>query len=313
MTTMTHATMTHASERARRSGLRESGAVLIEFALVALVFYLLFAATVAFGRTVQASQVVQDAARLLARELSLRALPAATTFDEALVLTQDELFNPNWLVVDLEAVAAAGFGGDVDAFFDTLPLVNRALRPAMVFDRPTVDGVPRRLLRAPGALLGADPAFAPGHGFTVGVPIVVDRRGDGVERIAWRAVVEEIAAGSFALSPADPSATGLAAVRIQLPVQAAGLSGYREAPRQDPGAPPAPNGALVIDADDASVVADGVPPGVFLGGRLGGRGDSFSTYEGPFGLGRQAALGRSVRPFRRVVLGQALYRRELVE
>jgi len=37
-------------------------------------------------------------------------------------------------------------------------------------------------------------------------------------------------------------------------------------------------------------------------------------YAGTFGLGRQLALaGRTVRPFRKVVSAQAIYRREVVE
>jgi hypothetical protein len=101
---------------------------------------------------------------------------------------------------------------------------------------------------------------------------------------------------------------GLAAVRINYPYQAAMLSGFQ------PSLPTAtdplpPNMSNPILADDGSVREANSAPGGLVddGGQVG-------TYAGPFGLGRQLALaGRTVRPFRKLVSAQAIYRREVVE
>ena len=52
----------------------DAGQSLVEFGLVALVSYLLLAAIIEFGRVLFAAQLVQDAARVGARELSLTPL-----------------------------------------------------------------------------------------------------------------------------------------------------------------------------------------------------------------------------------------------
>src|SRR6185436_6355611 len=63
---------------------RERGAVLVEFALILIAFYLLFAGTFEIGRMVFSAQILQNAARVGARELALIPLPATYTFDKAL-------------------------------------------------------------------------------------------------------------------------------------------------------------------------------------------------------------------------------------
>jgi len=162
-----------ATGSAGRRGPYERGAALVEFALIGLVLYLLLAALLSFGTMVQAAQVAQDTARLAARELALTPLPAVTSFEEALALTRDRVFDPNQLVVDLDAVADSGM--DLDEHFASMPLVNRALRPVFVFDQ--VGG--RRLLRFPGALLLSPEPTAFNAGLTVGVPQIVDRSDAG--------------------------------------------------------------------------------------------------------------------------------------
>lgn len=275
----------------------ERGAALVEFALVALVFYLLVAGTVELGRLVFVAQVAESAARTAAREFALAPLPAEYSLAAAYADPLYEpivrrVFDPDRLVIDLDALPP---GGSVDAAFDdpAMPAVNRALRPAMIFDRPVVGGVERRLLRLPGALI-----VAPGSpsGFSVAVPRVVERAEDGTETIEWLPVLEEIG-NSFPLA-ADGSG-GLAAIRLNIPFQAAALSAWR------PGAdPPAVAGTPIV-ANDAGVAELGAAPGALA---LAGGGPS--TYGGPFGLGAQLALGQKVRPFRRLVTGQAVFRRE---
>ncbi len=42
-------------------------------------------------------------------------------------------------------------------------------------------------------------------------------------------------------------------------------------------------------------------------------GAGFGPYAGPSGLGQQAALGKVVRPFRKVLSAQAIFRRVIFE
>ena len=317
------------------------GAALVEFALVSLVLYLLLAGTVEFGRMMFAANAVQDAARVAARELAVAPIQANVTFDYALtcdpagdpnclVDLRRRIFDPACLVVDLDDPAVAS---DPEGFFAAMPVVNKALRTLMITEpsRPN-------LLRYPGALLsdgggagcsavGPNGAAGP-TGFTVGIPLV-ESRDAGAETITWVPVLQEIRAGRDVDCPArgpfsliylaaqddcgplgaDPMPDrGLAAVRINYPYQAAMLSGFRSSPPTATDPLP-PNIANVIVADDGSVQQTNAAPGgpVDDGAPIG-------PYAGPFGLGRQLALaGKTVRPFRRLVSAQAIYRREVFE
>jgi hypothetical protein len=72
-------------------------------------------------------------------------------------------------------------------------------------------------------------------------------------------------------------------LRINYPFQAATLSAYtvNDSGQQAP----------VVTSEDGDV----------------------GPYAGADGLGRQAALGKTVRPFRRVLSAQAIFRREIFE
>jgi hypothetical protein len=101
---------------------------------------------------------------------------------------------------------------------------------------------------------------------------------------------------------------GLAAVRVNYPYQAALLSGFRTSV---PTAidPLPPNISTPIFADDSSVQQLNSTPGGLLDddGAIG-------PYAGPFGLGRQLALaGQTLRPFRKLITAQAIYRREVFQ
>jgi len=63
-----------------------------------------------------------------------------------------------------------------------------------------------------------------------------------------------------------------------------------------------------VEADDSLVSELNSPNGspVDPGGEAG-------PYEGQFGLGRQLAWGTSLRPYRRLISTQAVYRREVFE
>ena len=320
---------------------RERGAALVEFALVSLVLYLLLAGTIEFGRLMFDANALQDVARVAARELALAPVRANATFDYALscdavadpdclVDLKSRIFDPACLVVDLSDPAVAG---DPDGFFAAMPVVNRALRTLMITEpqRPN-------LLRYAGALLDdasglACSAIGPNGqaaatGLTVGIPLIEARDANGVESITWVPVVQEIRAAGDAECPsrgpfsliylaiedacgpleADPLPDrGLAAVRINYPYQAATLSGFQPSAPTDVDPLP-PNIGNFITADDGAVQQNNAAPGSPLDdGAIG-------PYAGAFGLGRQYALaGRTVRPFRKLISVQAIYRREVVE
>ena len=320
----------------------ERGAALVEFALVSFVLYLMLAGAIDFGRLMFSANAVQDVARVAARELAVAPIRANATFDYALSCdpTSDpnclidlkrRVFDPACLVVDLDDPAVAP---DPDGFFASMPVVNRALRTLMISDpsRPN-------LLRYAGALVSDDtgaPCSAVGPsgqaaptGLTIGIPLVNSRDGSGVETITWVPVVEEIrslqdsncpARGPFSLVylagadvcgplTADPIPDrGLAAVRINYPYQAAMLSGFRSSPPTATDPLP-PNLSNPIAADDASVQQNNAAPGSPIDDPT-----AVGTYTGQFGLGRQLALaGQAVRPFRKLISAQAIFRREVFE
>ena len=327
--------MIRCSPTRRPAGVRRAqrGAALIEFALVSFVLYLLLAGAIDFGRLMFTANAIQDVARVAARELAVAPLAANATFDDALSLDDVKLrvFDPACLVVDL---ADPAVGADPDGFFAAMPVVNRALRALMITEpsRPN-------LLRYAGALLSDDagaPCGAVGPngqaaptGFTVGIPLVGSRDATGVETIVWVPVVEEIRAaqdlncpsrGPFSLvytaaldacGPlgADPvTDRGLVAVRINYPYQAAMLTGFRSLPPTNTDPLP-PNVSSPIVADDGSVQQNTAAPGGLIDDQT-----PVGAYAGPFGLGRQFALaGQTVRPFRKLISAQAIFRREVFQ
>ena len=277
----------------------ERGGVMIEFALVSLILYLLLGATITFGLMFQSSQVAQDVARLAARELALTPLPAGITFEAALTATSDSIFDPNQLVVDLDELDSEGL--TLDQYFATAPVVNRALRSVFIYDQ--VPG--RRLFRFPGALLNSPVTTEVNGGFTVGVPLVVARAGTGEETIRWVPVVEEVRAdpddpttGSFSASSTS-SDRGLVALRINIPYQSTAFSSF-DGPTTWP---PDPNWHTANQANDDGVVVQAGSAPQFGTLRDPGQVQTFEegwVYEGRYGLGRQEALAQKLRPYRRV-------------
>ena len=287
------------AQRARR------GSALVEFALVALAFYLLVAAVITFGQLLHAAQVAQDAARAGSRELALMALPADLTFEDALARddVRERVFDPDLLVIDLDAIPN---GQDLEEYVATFPVVNRSLRPAMIFDLVEINGATRRFMRCPGALVESPGAPT---GLTVAVPLVVSRTSTGTETIRWVPVVEEVrpdaddpTSGPFSVANPDG---GLVALRINLPYQSSAMASFQS----DPDDPFAPNGDSPNVANDGGVQteAGSTPPG----GLTAGNSIASPTYSGPYGLGKLQLLGKEIRPFRRVVTAQAIFRREV--
>jgi hypothetical protein len=282
--------------------------VIVEFALTALVLSLLLATTIDFGRLMFSAQQIQDVARVAARELAVTPLPANTTFRCALQneTVRQRIFDPGFLVLDTL---------DVEAFLqrDDVPIVNKALVPLMIHD----NAGGRNVIRYPGALV--EDGSAP-SGWTVKIPLVEQPRGtDGVETVTWVDVVEEMCASDpLQQDCANPPASscpfsltssaqqhGLVALRINYPYQAAAMTGFQTA-----GGPFDPNIANPIQANDGGVTetnSEARP------GDLVGAPDEVGPYAGRFGLGRQLAfaLPGGVRPFRKLVAAQAIYRREV--
>ncbi len=276
---------------------RERGAVLVEFGFIALLMYLLVAVTVDFGRLFFTAQTVQDAARSSARELSVIPLPPAITFAQAMADAdvRARVFQPEHLVIDLDAIPG---GLTLDDFFATLPVLNQMLRSLMIFEE--FGG--RRLLRYPGALISA----GTGTGLSVAIPFVESRDGNGIETIRWVDVIEEIThplfGGVFSLNSPSPQ-RGLVAIRINYPYQASMMSAYL--PTGQPIG--TPNLSNRVQADDGSVVQLNVPPGTPVGASGPG------VYTGPYGLGQFFVAGEAVRPFRRLISAQMIFRREVFE
>jgi hypothetical protein len=314
------------------------GQSLVEFALVALVMYMILAAILTFGHALYVAQGLQQAVDLGAREISRTPLPAISTFEDALTDddVREKIFDDAWLVIDLEAFYTANPGGNI--FTDlvpSMPVLNQQLATVMIVDRPDFngDGTPDEwLLRYPGALLTRNtPVIAPVNvtyppgvatGYVVGIPVVSSRAVDGVETIRWVRVVEEIENNSnpdpFSLASDQ---RGIVALRINFPFQSASMSSFRH----DETAADFPFEATIgrpNAADDGGVVElnPGDRPGDLTTAPLEGPEVYAGTYGGQYGLGAQGALGsqamtggRPVRPYRRVISAQAIYRREVFE
>ncbi len=298
------------------------GQALLEFAIVSLILYLLLAAIFEFGRAIHGAQVLQQAADVCAKEISRMPLPAELTFEQALAGTpgdrpvRSQIYDPHYLVLDLDTL---GGRPKLEDLIADLPPVNQQLFALMVFSE--VGG--RRLLRYPGALVTDDdstddPVDPPSAGLMVLVPLVT-RDGSGGEAVRWVEVVEDIQTGDpSGDDPSDPfhiasPQKGLVALRINYPFQAASLSSFRPA-----AGPFEPNIGTPQVADDDAVSADPPPQGGSLVAPDVAAGQYGGTYGGPFGLGEHGALGSPqlagglpLRPFRRVISAQAIYRREV--
>jgi hypothetical protein len=327
---------------------RRQGAALVEFALTALVLYLLLAGGVELGRSIFVSQVLQDAARVAARELSVTPISAdCASFEDALANScgadvQANIWNPNQLVID---ISCGPTDSALQSFIDNLPLVNRALKPVFIIDDVVIGGTRRKLMRYPGALLGVTTPPPPSGtcpeaatDLTVGIPQVDSRTANGTETIEWIPVLAEVRGsasdvecGQFSFvtpSPApsdcgptyNPTAPrGIASVAINYPFQSGALTAFQQklATQADPAHDAhAPNFVYAVEADDAGVTQTGsLPPGTTLidpeppdcppGITCPG------IYAGAYGLGRQYALAKTVRPYRSLLQGQALFRREV--
>lgn len=284
-----------AAERARSEAhpcADRRGSILVEFALVSFAFYLILAGTLEVGRMITSAQIVQNAARTMARELALMPLPATMRFDQALQCStvRARIFDPEKLVVPVTEAT--------QNFTSQWPTVNRLLLPLM-----SVTEIGGTLyLQYPGAIVDVA-----GVGWTVKVPQVTSRGADGVETIRWVDVVEEVrlvstdpSSGPFSMISTGPE-LGLVAIRINCPYQAASMTAFKPVDVTEPN--PVNEAILANDG--------GVTEQNFSGGTLVNTGDGSGIYAGQYGLGKFYALNKEVRPFRRLISGQAVFRREV--
>lgn len=313
-----HSTRNHVEPRSRRAG-----SVLVEFAFIALAFYLLFAGTLELGRCITVSQAIQNAARVGARELALFPRRPTAQFDEPF-----DPSNPHYNDPDCQAIRARIYdprllaidlaGGEPNTA--TWPVINRMLLPVMVRSRAGGSN----FLHYPGAILQL-----PGGGHTVGVPRVISRASEGTETIEWLPVLEEVRAnpgdpnsGPFSLASTGPE-RGLVALRIHCPYQATSLVAFKVQTGPTSGGP----ANQVIEAHDEGVTAvNGAP----MSGTLVPISPNFSgdpddpdgvadgSYNsGSYGLGNLYAMSpdgemtQAVRPFRRLITSQSIFRREV--
>jgi hypothetical protein len=282
------------------------GNVLLEFSLIVLVVFMLLAFTMDFGRAVYSAQAIEQAADHIARELAVMPLPAQFDLDPPSnlklgdpavnkTLKDQGIYSEDYLVIDLSKQGADQYLLD---YLDILPIPsgNRLLVPLMMtMDSTQNPNIPAgtKWLVYPGAIVPSKTGSSP-TGFTVRIPTVQYQAG-GVEAISpqdqWLHVVEVDDASAFLLTSPQ---RGIASVRVNYPFQAAAVSGRFRDPN-NPDAPPQ-------TAQDAYIEAKGdeLKPG-----QIGG------PYTGQDGLGQQAAFTKTVRPFRRIVSGQGVYRREV--
>lgn len=315
----------------RKHRLHRAGQSLVEFALVALVTYLLLAAILTFGFYFYAGQGSQSAVDLAAREFSRVPLSAnKATLDQVLygnpesipgILPEEatairdarrRIFDEHYLVLREADLLDESAGTYDREFLSQLPLVNQQLVQLMVFD--TIDGI--RVFRYPGAVYRDtdptdDPVAVPApSGYLVAIPLVVARGGEGQETIRWVRALEPIVAET--LERMDPfkitsGERGIVGLRLNYPVEAAAMSSYR----RNPDGPFEPNLAAPNLADDDQVqVADGA---FAPGGELIAPDRPIGPYTGQYSLGRQLAFAKEIRPFRRVISAQAIYRREVFQ
>jgi hypothetical protein len=264
---------------------------------------MLLAAILTFGHALYVAQGLQEAADLAAREISRTPLPADSDFETLLDDGEfDGIYSKNFLVYDLDNLGSQNFFVDV---VPTWPLLNQRLAPMMIVDSG--------FIRYPGALL-TDPATP--TGYTVGIPLLTTQAvAGGGASIRWVSVVEEIDTED---EPDDDSGVnpdpfrvtapsgGIVAIRINYPFQSASMSSFQ--PNAEGPFEPTigqPNPAVTI-ANELNTAPGGLIESPLINGEI-----YAGTYGGKYGLGAQGAHGQIVRPYRRVISAQAIYRREI--
>jgi hypothetical protein len=281
------------------------GQVLVEFAIIALVLYLLLAGTFEFGRAIYSAEVLQHTADVCARELSRTPLKADSSFTDALKAptVAQQVYDPSKLVLVNPPQDPDAF----QAYVSALPIVNQQLITLMVQD--VVEGQP--VLRYPGAIAKGQQGTFPflNSPYTVVIPLVSrDAAGNETFNNEWADVVEEIKDPADAMSPfsiASPK-RGIVALRFNYPYQAATLTAYGH------GASGTENNPVQVNAS-LDAITSATSYGVNVALVAPDENDPLHqpTFSGTLGLGKQYAMTKVVRPYRKVLSAQAIYRREV--
>ncbi len=322
----------HHPTKPPRRGLRRRGQALVEFAIVALVVYLLLGGILTFGQLFYSGQTVQQAADVAAREISRTPLLATVNLYDVLYsnnpsdysisggssTVRTSLFNPQLLQFDM--TAGVQQGQSVLDVIQTWPIINQMLYPAMIVQSGNQvygGNLSDQYLCYPGAVPCAD-STKPNR--TVYCVARVDSRAsDGAETITWVPVIEEITPGAF--SVASPQG-GLVSLRINYGYQSSSMSAFPPSQTY----PPQPNAPpWVADDNEVAVNPSNYTP---VGGAPAA---AVGTYSGPYGLGTQEAWAgwtqknaipppqqpqqrlQGVRPYRSLISAQAIYRREVYQ
>ena len=321
------------SRRLAKTAASRRGQALLEFAFLIPVLIILIGGTLSLGlfffQGNSLQQAVDIAAQEIARmpldpeqELGLGDFERCTQSGLAANETdfKEQIYDEQFLVIRDSEWAGRPF----QEFVDELPLLNRLLVPVMVRDND--------MTRYPGTLVtnadGEETVLIPlveysqaGNSTSVGgVPETI--RAGAVTIVQWVAPVEEIQVdhdtdsttlrrGPFALQrDGEPDATltsftfGMVALRINYPAQSATLLNRTS------------EGTVVL-AGNTTVNANNsftdcytiAAPTARISQASGEPGSN--AHAGEFGLGELEALTRIVRPFRRVMSFQAIYRREV--
>jgi hypothetical protein len=314
------------------------GQALVEFAIVAMVVYLLLGGILTFGQWFYEAQTTQQAADVAAREISRTPLPATAKLMDVLYsnvpgdystsggtsTVRTSLFNPQLLQFDM--TTGVQQGQSVLDVVKTWPIVNQMLFPAMIVQpgNQVNGGNPSdEYLCYSGAVPCAD-STNPNR--TVYCVARVDSRAaDGAETITWVPVIEEIvsaadqAANVSPFSVASPE-RGIVALRVNYGYQSATMSAFPPS-----GYPPQTNSPpWVADDNEVTVNPSNYTP------TSAGPPSAVGTYSGPYGLGTQEAWAgwtqkdpvppaqppqqpQGVRPYRSLISAQAIYRREVFQ
>jgi hypothetical protein len=322
---------------------------LVEFAVVALVVYLLLAAILTFGQLLYCSQGVQQAADVAARELSRTPLSAAqisggtssgspitltyalygdASADPSLRAVRQQVFDDNLLVLTIDQIQpnslnSAGMTFNGGHPIGDFPIVTQQLMPLMVFDQ--VNG--QQLLRFPGAMFqgsqqgSTSPAGIKYSGYVVRIPVVSTPAfspggivtGGGQTIVQWlypvEAILDSTGADAFAVNAATVS--GLSGtVALRINYPYQSASMSGFVPSANPASPPGPPGNPVVPIVAGGASSAGSPPGV---GSPVVSDFQYGPNAGAYGLGQQAAWGQTVTPYRSLFSAQAIYRREVFQ
>lgn len=290
---------------------------------------IIIGATISFGLFFYQANTLQQAVDVAAMEISRMPFPATAELglgdlsaaNTTVMYAPDflaQIYDEKYLVIhDDEWDSTTSFNENFRDFVDQLPLLNRLLVQVMVRDDTFGTGV----TRYPGAIVTNSQTSEE----TILIPIIGYDSVTGVETlIEWVAPVEEIridhdenlvtpSVGPFSFvkptgfaSPGVDAtfSAGMIALRINYPAHATTL--VNRVGNQ---------GQIIVDANDSGIV-DGDTGSNYSLIVSAETGPADTTiHSGRFGLGRQAALFRSagVRPYRKVMSVQAIYRREVFQ